>query len=340
MMIRKFFIAILLATLCTPAFAYNELPGKGITVKPARANWNTGYFHETIVRKGLTELGYTVKKPKELAVPLFYQTLRLGDVDYWPNGWFPLQDTYIKTGKGKISMVGYVLKQQGLQGYLVDKKHAESLNITSLEDFKRPEVRKAFDKDGDGKADLTGAPHGWQVVKTISKHIKEYGLKNDVEQVSASYEAAMAANVAAAKNGEPIFYYSWTPSWTVFKLKPGRDVVWINVPYNIADNGTKEELEQMTINGLKGAVTSPLKMGFVVADIRVVANDKFLEKNPAAKKFFEIFSMKLDDLNAQYAKLMAGEKSKRDIDRHADEWIAANKAEWDSWLEQARQAAD
>lgn len=340
MMIRKLFIALLLVTLTSPALAYNKMPGKGITVKPARANWSTAYFHETIVRKGLAALGYTVKKPKELAVPLFYKSVTLGDIDYWPNGWFPLQDSYIETGKGKISMVGYVLKQQGLQGYVVDKKHAESLKITSLDDFKRPEVRKAFDKDGDGKADLTGAPHGWSVVNTINKHIKEYGLENDVKQVSASYEAAMAANVGAAKNGEPIFYYTWTPSWTVFKLKPGRDVVWINVPYNIAPSGTEKELKHMTISNLQGAVSNPLKMGFVVADIRAVANDAFLEKNPAAKKFLEVFTMKLDDLNAQYAKMMDGEKSKRDINRHADEWIAANKAQWENWLEQARQAAD
>jgi len=34
-----------------------------------------------------------------------------------------------------------------------------------------------------------------------------------------------------------------------------------------------------------------------------------------------------------------GEKSAEDINRHADEWIAAHRATWDSWLEQALQAA-
>ncbi|NIQ95139.1 MAG: proline/glycine betaine ABC transporter substrate-binding protein ProX, partial [Desulfuromonadales bacterium] len=46
--------------------ANQHLPGEGVTVQPARATWNTGYFQEVLVRKGLEELGYSVKKPKEL----------------------------------------------------------------------------------------------------------------------------------------------------------------------------------------------------------------------------------------------------------------------------------
>jgi glycine betaine/proline transport system substrate-binding protein len=34
-----------------------------------------------------------------------------------------------------------------------------------------------------------------------------------------------------------------------------------------------------------------------------------------------------------------GEKSAKDIAKHADEWIANNKATWDGWLAEARAAA-
>ena len=71
------------------AAADHHLPGKGVTVQPARATWNTGFFQEALVRKGLEELGYTVKKPKDLQNPIFYKSVTLGDVDYWTNGWFP-----------------------------------------------------------------------------------------------------------------------------------------------------------------------------------------------------------------------------------------------------------
>lgn len=335
-MFKKILLALLIVSMSVPAFAFSDKPGEGITIRPARATWTTGYFHSMIIEKGLRELGYTVKKSKELPVALFFKTLSLGDVDYWPNGWFPLYDNYLEKFQDSISPIGYVLKKQALQGYLVDKEHADKLNIKSLEDFKRPEVRRAFDKDGDGKADLTGAPHGWENVKVIDMHIDKYGLKDHVEQVSASYEAAMAANIAAYKSGEPIFYYTWTPSWTIYKLIPGKDVVWINVPHNIPTTGSKEELALMRLHEVEGAVSNPIDMGFSVADIRVVANNNFLAQNPPARKFLELFTIDLSDLSEEYTKLMEGEKSQRDIERHADEWIENNQVLWNSWLTQAR----
>jgi ABC-type proline/glycine betaine transport system substrate-binding protein len=47
------------------------------------------FFQEALVRKGLEELGYKVKAPKDLQNPIFYKSVALGDVDYWTNGWFP-----------------------------------------------------------------------------------------------------------------------------------------------------------------------------------------------------------------------------------------------------------
>ena len=89
---KRVLLVLLMLTLALPAMADQHKPGKGVTVKPARATWNTGYFQEALVSAGLTELGYNVKKPKELANPLFYQSLALGDLDYWTNGWFPVHD--------------------------------------------------------------------------------------------------------------------------------------------------------------------------------------------------------------------------------------------------------
>ena len=62
---------------------------KNVTARPARATWNTGFFQEAVVRKGIEALGYEVEKPKDLQNPIFYQSVALGDVDYWTNGWFP-----------------------------------------------------------------------------------------------------------------------------------------------------------------------------------------------------------------------------------------------------------
>jgi glycine betaine/proline transport system substrate-binding protein len=341
MKLMKLIPAALLAVLiASSAFAMDMQPGKGVTVQPARATWNTGFFQEALVRKGLEALGYTVKKPRDLTNPIFYKSVTLGDVDYWTNGWFPMHNAQLpKNFDQKAQKIGYVAKAGGMQGYLVSKRDADKYNIKSLDDFKRPEVMKAFDTNGDGKADLTACPPGWGCEQVIAHHMKVYGLDKYINLIKASYEAGMAAELGTYKSGGPVFFYTWTPNWTVFKFKPGKDVVWINVPEINPTKAQAQNADRMTVSGVEGAVTDPLKAGFVVSDIRAVANKKFLEKNPAAAKFLELFTLPLADISAQNTRMNEGEKSDKDIAKHADEWIANNQDKWNAWLKAAREAA-
>ena len=315
-------------------------PGKGVVVQPARATWNTGYFQEVIVRMGLKELGYKVKEPIELQTPIFYQSLILGDVDYWPNGWFPMQNEHIpETGAEQVEPVGYIVKAGGLQGYLVSKKDVERYGIQSLADFKREEVKKAFDDNGDGKADLVACPPGWGCEKAIQHHFEVYDLENHINPIKAGYSASMAAAYGRYLAGQPVLFFTWAPNWTIFKFKPGKDVMWINVPEIIPRSVELEAAERMIGYDIKGAVSNPVKLGFVTADIRIVANRDFLSQNPAAKKFFEVFSLPLADINQQNFYMEQGEKSQEQINIHARDWIARNRDRWNIWLKQARAAA-
>ncbi len=336
---KRILLVMLFLSFTLPAIAA-EQPGKGVKVQPARATWNTGYFQEALVRTGLKELGFNVKKPKELTNPLFYQSLALGDLDYWTNGWFPVHDGQMpKNFYEKGEKVGFVVKAGGLQGYLVSKKEVEKFNIKSLDDFKRPEVKAAFDANGDGKADLTACPAGWGCEGTIAHHMEVYGLEDDINLIKAAYSASMADALARYKSGGPAFFYTWAPNWTVFKFKPGEDVMWLNVPEIKPTEAQKDSVDRLTVSDVTGAVSNPVKLGFVVADIRVVANKKFLAKNPAAKEFFKLFTLPLGDINEQNTKMQNGEKSQKDIDRHVKEWIEKNQKTWDSWLAAARKAA-
>jgi glycine betaine/proline transport system substrate-binding protein len=332
------FVCLTIAAM--PAFADDMKPGMGVTVQPARATWNTGFFQEALVRRGLEELGYTVKTPKDLQNPIFYKSVALGDVDYWTNGWFPMHNAQLPKGfYDDADEYGYVVKAGGLQGYLVSKRDVEKFNIKSLDDFKRDEVKKAFDTNGDGKADLTACPPGWGCEKVITHHMKVYGLEDDINEIKASYEAGMASAIGTYKSGGPIFFYTWTPNWTVYKLKPGKDVMWINVPKIMPTEAQKSAVDRMTVSGVEGAVSDPIKLGFVVSDIRIVANKKFVEKNPAALKFFEVFSLPLADINEQNTLMNEGQKSEKDIENHVEAWIAKNKDKWNGWLAEARKAA-
>ena len=337
---KRILLVLLMLALSMPALADEQKPGKGVKVQPARATWNTGYFQEALVSAGLKELGYDVKKPKELQNPLFYQSLALGDLDYWTNGWFPVHDGQLpKDFYEKGEKVGYVVKAGGLQGYLVSKKEVEKFNIKSIEDFKRPEVKEAFDANGDGKADLTACPAGWGCEGTIAHHMDVYDLEDDINLIKASYSASMADALARYKSGKPAFFYTWAPNWTIFKFKPGEDVVWMNVPEIKPTEAQTPQVDRLTVSGIEGAVSDPVKLGFVVADIQVVANKEFLAANPAAKEFFKVFTLPLGDINEQNTKMQEGEKSQKDIEKHVKEWIAKHQEKWDGWLAAARKAA-
>jgi glycine betaine/proline transport system substrate-binding protein len=334
-------VATALFAFCSSSsLAYDKDPGKGVTVNQGRCTWDTGYFHETLVRKAMIELGYTFDKPKMLQNSLFYVSVAQGTIDFWANSWFPNQSSQLPKNFYKTAdAYGYVVKSGGLQGYLIDKKNQEKFNITSLADFKRPEVKKAFDRNGDGKADLFGAPKGWKVTEVMAHHLKVYGLEDDINLVKASYSAMFADVLGSFKQGKGVLFYTWAPNWSVHKLKPGKDVMWINVPEISPMEEFADKGEQMVASGIAGAVTDPIKLGFVINDIRIVANKKFVNDNPAAKKLFETFHMSVSDISAQNTRMKDGEKSMDDIERHADEWIAANQKTWNNWLEEARNAA-
>ncbi len=323
----------------TVSWAGTSLPGKGITLQPARATWDTGFFQEAIVSKGLEAMGYKVKPPKDLANPIAYKSICLGDIQYWTNGWYPNHISQTpKNFDEKAEWVGMLMKSGGLQGYLVSKDAVDKYNIKSLDDFKREEVKKAFDKNHDGKADLTACPPGWGCENVIAHHMKAYDLEGSINPVKAAYNAGMADAIGAYKNGEPIFFYTWAPNWTTGILVPGKDVMWINVPKIIPKETQKPMAENMT-GSVPGAVSDPVKLGFVISDIRVVANKKFLNENPAARKFFELFKLSSADVNAQNKRMHTGEKTQKDIERHADEWIAKNQATWDKWIAESLKAA-
>ncbi len=317
------------ATATTSDVAAQE-PGEGKSIEMARATWDTGWFQAEIYKQMFEQLGYDVSQVRTLDNPPFYQAVGQGDIDLWVNGWFPLHDTYRDAFEDGASIVGYVAQGGALQGYLVDKKSAEQYGITSIADFKKPEIKEAFDSNGDGKADLVACPPGWGCEEKISNDLEELELGDHINPIKAGYSASMADALGRYRDGQPILFYTWTPNWTVGILQPGTDVVWIEMP-----NAT----EDTTVSGVEGCVNDPCALGWQANDIRPVANNDFLEENPAVRTVLEEARIPLDDIFAQNAKMNEGEDSQEDIQRHASEWIQNNQDLVNGWLEAARQAA-
>jgi glycine betaine/proline transport system substrate-binding protein len=273
-----------------------DMPGEGKTVQPIVTTTAEELFQHRILFQGLEELGYEVEQPLELGE---YGTLHVaianGDADFTAVHWEKLHEAFFENSGGdeKLERLG-VLVSDVLQGYLIDKKTADEYGITGLEQFKDPEIAKLFDANGDGTADLTGCNPGWGCERVIEHEIPEYGLQDTVTHNQGSYFALIADTLGRYERGEPIFYYTWTPLWVSGVLVPGEDTVWLEVPYTSLPEGDYTEADT-TAEGKN--------LGFAVDNIDVLANQEFVDENPAAAAFLTAAEIPIGDISAQNLKM-------------------------------------
>ncbi len=308
-----------------------DLPGKGVSVQPLQSSIAEETFQTRLVSKALEKLGYDVQPIKEVDYNVAYTSVAAGDATFLAVNWDQLHaDMYQGAGGDKKFYREGTYSSGAAQGYLIDKKTADQYHITNIAQLKDPAIAKLFDANGDGKADLTGCAPGWGCEAAINYQLKAYDLNNTVEHNQGNYSALIADTITRYKEGKPILYYTWTPYWVSDVLKPGRDVVWLQVPFS-ALPGENQKLDTKLPNGAN--------YGFPVNNMKIVANKDFAEKNPAAAKLFAIMKLPVADINAQNLRMHDGENSEADIERHTDGWIKAHQATFDGWIKEAVNAA-
>ncbi len=314
---------------CAPA-AEAAGPGEGKTIQPISTGRADHYFQHFVVQIGLERLGYKVKPHLEAQFPAMHVAIGQGDADYTAVHWEKLHIKFYENAGGEKAMqrVG-VLIPGVLQGYLIDKVTADKHKISNLGQLKDPAVAKLFDSAGDGKAHLTGCNPGWGCERVIEHQLDAYGLRATIKHEQGEYFALIADTITRYKAGKPIFYYTWTPLWVSSVLKPGIDTVWLDVPF------TSLPAEQA---GAETKLPDGRNPGFVPDAIRVMANNKFLAANPAAKKFFEVAALPIQDVNAAILRQQQGESKVEQIRVHAEEWVRANEDTFKKWVAEATTA--
>ncbi len=324
-------IGLATALAAGPALAA-EMPGEGVDVIPLKSSIAEETFQTMLVMKALEELGYEVEDIKELEYAAAHVALANGDGTFMADHWDPLHIDFFNEagGEDKIYREG-VYSPGALQGYLIDKATADEHGITNLEQFKDPEIAALFDNNGDGMADLSGCNPGWGCEKVIEHHMDAYGLSDTVTHNQGSYSAIIADTITRHEQGEPVFYYTWTPYWVSGVLVPGEDVVWLEVPFSSLP-GAREDVDTSLPDGSN--------YGFQANNQRIIANQEFAEANPAAAELFSIMTLSANDISAQNLKMREGEDSEADVERHTEAWIAGHQDTWNEWLEQARAAAE
>lgn len=305
-----------------------SMPGEGVAVQGLQSPIAEEGFQTQVIQQALRDLGYQTEPVKQVDYSAAYAAIANGDASYMAVSWEPLQNDMYKNAGGdeKFYRKGYYI-EGAAQGYLIDKKTAEAHNIDSIDDLQNPETAKLFDTNGDGKADLTGCQAGWGCEAVIEHQLDAYKLRDTVTHNQGQYAAIISDTIARYQEGKPILYYTWTPYWVSGKLVPGKDVVWLEVPF--------------TANPNSDDTTAPngKNYGFAVNSERIVANRTFAEANPAAAKLFEVAKLPINDVSEENMLISNGEDSEEQIKQHALNWIKANQAAYDGWLEQARAAA-
>ena len=337
----------------------SDMPGEGVSVTMARANWTTGYMQAAIYHHLLEELGYEVSEPAdlELAPANAYVAMAEGAFDFWVNSWYPNHDPFLNGEmpdgslvNQHVSVVGNEMLAGGLEGLMTNKSLVDEHGITTFDQIMNDDAlfelyESADPNPGDGVLQILGCIEGWGCYVALAETLELAGYGDRAEQLEAGgYDAVIAEAVSRAESGTPFIAYTWTPSGYVTQLIPGVNAMWLAHEADKVHDGSTEN------PGF--AVTAPASLGTDVctndpcwlfrnsADIKVTANNDFLTANPSAARLFELVQISVVDVALQNVLYDGGENTTDDVNRHASDWIAANRDAVDGWLADARGATE
>lgn len=308
----------------------SDLPGKGVMIRSATSDWIDDRFQAEIINMGLERLGYKTAPLVGAAYPALYTAIANGDLDFAPVFGDPGHNEFYQNAGGaeKLEKVGLIFPF--IQGYQIDKKTADKYHITNLKQFQDLNIAQLFDTDGDGKADLVGCDPGWSCELEMDHHLDAYQLRNTVEINKGNYTALIADALTRYQQGKAIFLYAYSPFWLGDVLKVDRDVIWLEVPFTSVRPGYGQVTTRDTsVNGKN--------LGMVQGKYRVIANKKFLAKNPSIKRFFELVKIPYQDMIRESYRIKNGEDKPEDIRRHAEEWVEQNNNLFEEWINQIKQ---
>ena len=337
-----------------------SMPGEGVSVTMARADWGTGYFQAYVFEQMLEELGYDVSDPseKELGPSLAYLAMAEGDIDFWANSWYVSHDAWWEPELPDGSLVGdhlvklgELMLAGGLEGYLVTKSVADEHGITHFDQINDdPDLTALFDVDGNGVADVYGCQESWTCDNIFDSIIAFNGWEN-IEQRKAGYDAMFAEAKTRIDEGLPTLVYTWTPSAYITQLRPGDNVYWIAMENVIDDSNPLdleggEEWDQRPGQANIGPEQCPAaadagvcQIGRNAADILVTANKDWAEANPAAAELLRQATISVIDVSLVNVEQDAGADTEPEIAALAAGWIADNRDTVDAWLAAALAAA-
>ena len=337
------FRAVLLGSafaIAAPAFA-EELPGAGKTIRFAQGDsLGANYVQNQILIAAMKELGYEVQVVN-VGISAFFQAAAQGDMDIAADVNMPQRLAAYEKVEDRLDLLGAgTITGGGYNGYVMDKATADAHGVKDISALKDPELAKLFDTDGDGIANLMNCDPGWSCGDVVDFQIEAFGLSDTVKSVRAKYEPLLAETFTRFRSGEPVLYYTWSPSFVTQTLVPGTDVVWVPIPFDALPEGVTSA-DGHDVAGVMGCAADqdPCKMATGAWNWRITANKDFVAANPAIAKLSEEIEWPITTWSDWEVAIKA-DSSDRAIKKVADDWIAANQTTFDGWVADAKAAGN
>lgn len=177
------------------------------TIAYAAPSWASGRMITEVGKILLEKVGYKVEV-KLLDTGVIYQSLAAGKMDVFSVAWLPGQQSYFNKFGDSLEILS--MSYGPVPGGLMVPAYLEA---SSIEDLKKPDVRKALG----GK--IVGIDAGSGLMLQTQKVLKEYAL--DYELVASSGAAMESSFKGAYQKQAPIVVTGWCPHYicAAYKVK-------------------------------------------------------------------------------------------------------------------------
>ena len=122
-------------------------------------------------------------------------------------------------------------------------------------------------------------------------------------------------------------------------LVPGKDVVWLPTPADALPSNVPNRGSAL-VNGVEGCAggANPCRMAMASWNYGSVTNRSFIAANPSVKALVEQIKFPGATWSSWELAISKGGGSQAQITKLADDWVAANKSQFDQWVATASKA--
>lgn len=135
-----------------------------------------------------------------------------GRFDVFPDLWTPNYDTVLEPYQGarrtiSVNTEPYV----AIQGLCVPGYVQDQHGVSRIEDLKKPEVVKLFDKDGNGRGEIWIGQDDWQSTNIERVKARDYGYAPHYDLVTGDEGDMVGRLEKAFETKEPVAFYCYGP---------------------------------------------------------------------------------------------------------------------------------